>query len=98
MKAKAKTHRPIAAIARDITRTWTHVHYAAAPYLREMHHINTPEDTSIPDSDRLTVVYFLRNAGGWKGPEARRYKTELWAILRASSTDPQDKADKGRTK
>jgi hypothetical protein len=34
------------------------------------------------DTGEHVVAYFLANASGWRGPDARRLKAELKALLR----------------
>lgn len=69
--------RPISEIAGEIERTWPKVNYAARPYLDAMHTLNSIEDDYIHDSGKSIVLYFLSNAGTYRGADARRIKAEL---------------------
>jgi hypothetical protein len=69
--------RPIYEIAREIKKDWKKVNYAAAPYLDAMFSLEKIEDPYYADSGRSVVLYFLSNAGSWRGETARRVKKEL---------------------
>jgi len=51
-------------IAREITREWKNVNYAAKPYLDAMLTIEKPTDNYYQDSADSVVRYFLANARG----------------------------------
>lgn len=72
--------RPIHVIAQDIRRTWAKVNYAAEPYLEAMESLDDISDDFFADSARSMVLYFLANAGSWRGDDARRIKAELRAL------------------
>ena len=72
--------RPISTIARDISRDWKNVNYAARPYLDEMFSIETINDKYGYDSAKSIVAYFLGNAGSWRGETAKSIKAELKAL------------------
>lgn len=57
------------------TRIWT------APYLHAMSTLDSINDQYIEDDGRTIVRYFLANADGWRGENARRLKAELRAML-----------------
>lgn len=70
--------RPIYEIAREIRRDWgAKVNFAAKPYLDAMLCLNSIDDNYFFDSARSVVMYFLCNAGTWRGETARRIKKEL---------------------
>ena len=73
--------RPLYEIARDIRNNWPKVNYAAVPYLAAMRELNLMSDKYVFDSGASVVRYFLANAGTWRGPEAKRIKAELKAML-----------------
>ena len=75
------TIRPIYEIARDIRTNWPKVNYAAAPYLAAMRDLNVITDKYVWDTGASVVRYFLANASTWRGPEAKRIKAELKAML-----------------
>ena len=79
------TQRSLSIIAVDITRTWTNVSLHAKPYLRAMRELDTLQDSYGADSARSIVAYFLSNAAGWRGEDARRIKKELNDMLRGKS-------------
>ena len=76
-----QTIRPLALIAREIREAWPKVNYAAEPYLRAMSALGSVDDTYGADQGRSIVRYFLSNAAGFRGDEARRIKAELKAAL-----------------
>jgi hypothetical protein len=46
-----------------------------------MHHLDTMRDKYYYDDAQSVVLYFLANAGTWKGEAARRIKAELKTML-----------------
>jgi len=75
------TKRPLRVIAEDISQHWPHVNPAAKPYLVAMYRLSTLEDQYGFDDAKGIVLYFLSNASTWRGPDARRIKAELKAML-----------------
>ncbi len=73
--------RSLATIARDIRAHWPKVNYAAKPYLDAMATLNSINDAYYYDSGKSVVLYFLSNAGTWRGEHAKRIKAELKAML-----------------
>lgn len=73
--------RTLRDIAVDITSNWPKVNFAAKPYLEAMYTLDSINDDYYQDSARSIVRYFLSNASGWRGTEAKRIKTELRAML-----------------
>jgi hypothetical protein len=67
----------ISAIARLIRSDWKKVNYAAAPYLDAMFSIDDVTDKYYADSGKSVILYFLANAGGWRGEVAKAVKAEL---------------------
>jgi len=74
------TNRPLSEIAREIRADWTKVYFGAVPYLDAMSTLNSIEDNYYYDSAKSIVLYFLANAGTWRGDVARRVKAELKAM------------------
>jgi len=74
--------RPLFKIAMDIGRDWKKVNYAAKPYLDAMSQLEFINDMYFMDSAREVVARFLANAGTWKGPVAKKIKTELKSMLK----------------
>lgn len=80
------TTRPLAQIAKEIDEDWSAkgngVNYAARPYLDAMYNLNSINDNYYADSGKSIVLYFLSNAGSWRGEVARRVKAELKAMAK----------------
>ena len=74
--------RPIYEIAREIRKTWSPVNYTAKPYLEAMASLDRITDDYGYDSGKSVVLYFLSNASGWRGEDARRIKAELKALCK----------------
>jgi hypothetical protein len=75
------TNRLLSDIANDISAHWPKVYFGAVPYLQAMKQLGTIGDTYGADDARGIVLYFLANATTWRGPDARRIKAELKALL-----------------
>jgi len=74
--------RPLYDIAEEIANTWgDKVKYSALPYLRAMQSMDKVSDPYMYDSGDSVVRYFLANATGWRGEDAKRIKAELKAML-----------------
>ena len=73
-------HRPLYAIAREIRADWKRVNYAAVPYLQAMADLSSIDDNYGMDNAKSIVVYFLANAGTWRGEIAKAIKAELKQI------------------
>jgi hypothetical protein len=69
--------RPLYEIAEEIRKTWPKVNFAAKPYLEAMECLTKITDNYILDSGQSVVLYFLANAGTWRGEDAKRIKREL---------------------
>jgi hypothetical protein len=72
--------RPLSLIARDIRQDWKNVNYAAKPYLEAMQSLTSITDSYGSDNAKSVVLYFLCNAGTWRGPVAKSIKAELKAL------------------
>lgn len=72
--------RPLSVIAEEIATDWKKVNHAAVPYLDAMGSLNKINDKYIVDDAKSIVLYFLANAGTWRGDTARRVKAELKAM------------------
>lgn len=72
--------RPLSVIAAEIKATWKNVYFGAVPYLKAMAELESIDDSYYADSGRSVVLYFLANAGTWRGDDARRIKAELKAL------------------
>lgn len=78
------TARPLREIAADVRCNWTAPNYAAVPYLEAMEELDKITDDYFADSAKTVVLYFLSNTNTWRGPEAKRIKTELRALLKTA--------------
>ena len=70
-------------IALEIKQKWTEISPYARPYLDAMLDIDS-SDKNAPyyyDSAESVVLYFLANAEGFCGKDARRIKAELKSML-----------------
>jgi hypothetical protein len=70
-------NRPLYEIAREIEKDWKRPYFGAVPYLDAMRSLQSIDDNFYDDSAQSVVLYFLANAGTWRGEVARRVKTEL---------------------
>lgn len=75
------THRSLATIAAEIRSDWSKqgkgINYAAKPYLSAMSGLDQIGGAYGADSAKSVVLYFLSNAGTWRGEVAKRVKAEL---------------------
>jgi hypothetical protein len=69
--------RPLYEIAREIRKDWKKVYFGAVPYLDAMSTLDSINDNYMFDSGKSIVLYFLANAGTWRGEVAKRVKAEL---------------------
>jgi len=78
--------RPIAVIAREISKNWGEtakggkIYFGAVPYLNAMYSLNSINDKYGCDDAYSIIAYFLANATTWKGETARNIKKELKKI------------------
>lgn len=76
--------RPLYEIAKDIRKHWQSVYFGAAPYLEAMDSMAGIGDKYGVDDGRYIVNYFLGNAQGFRGPDAKRIKAELKLLLKGA--------------
>ncbi len=76
------TTRPISEIAAEIRKVWKNVYFGAVPYLEAMFSLRTVTDSYGMDSAKSIINYFLSNAAGWRGDDAKRIKAELKAMVK----------------
>jgi hypothetical protein len=74
--------RPVYEIAQDIRRTWPKPYFGAVPYIEAMLSMDSVDEDYFCDSGKSIVLYFLSNAGTWRGEDARRIKAELKALVK----------------
>jgi hypothetical protein len=70
----------LADIAALIRSDWQNISPYAAPYVDAMSQINNINDVYITESANTVVLYFLANAGTWRGDTARAVKAYLKRI------------------
>ena len=75
--------RDLSVIAEDIYRHWANPSIYARPYLEAMSCLSSICDRYYEDSAESVVLYFLSNANGWRGEDAKRIKSELKSMLKA---------------
>lgn len=73
--------RPLREIAADIRKAWPNPYFGAVPYLDAMGTLDSIADGYGWDSGKSIVRYFLPNAATFRGPDARRIKAELKAMV-----------------
>ena len=73
--------RPLYQIASEVRKTWKNVSPYAKPYLEAMAGLDHVTEMYGADSGRSIVLYFLSNANGWRGDDAKRIKAELKSIV-----------------
>ena len=76
-KEQKTNARTLKDIANEIAADWKKPHFGAVPYLDAMKTLDSINDNYFFDSGKSIVLYFLANAGTWKGETARRIKKEL---------------------
>jgi len=73
--------RPLSIIARDIQQAWPKPYFGAVPYLRALSQLTTIKDHFGADDAYSIVLYFLSNAGSFRGVKAKALKAELQGLL-----------------
>ena len=74
--------RELYKIAQEIRKEWPNANYAAVPYLEAMRSMASVNDTYGLDDGKTIVLYFLANAGTWRGEAAKRIKAELREMIK----------------
>ena len=77
--------RTLNEISREIRADWKKVNFAAKPYLDAMTSLGNISDRYGYDTGRTIVLYFLANAGAWRGETAKRIKAELKSMERGQA-------------
>jgi hypothetical protein len=77
--------RPLYQIADEIKKDWTRPYFGAVPYISAMQSIDSIDSQYGVESARGLVLYFLANAGTWRGEKARAIKAELKALAGVKS-------------
>lgn len=81
-KHHAPYARSLSEIACEIRKEWPNVNYAARPYLDAMRSLSSVNDSYGFDDGKTIVIYFLANAGTWRGEAAKRIKAELKEMIK----------------
>ena len=77
------SQRSLSRIAQEIYADWgSKVNFAAKPYLRAMLSLHSIHDHYGYDDAKGIVIYFLANAGTWRGEKARAIKAELKEMIK----------------
>jgi hypothetical protein len=79
---KSTERRSLSAIAAEIRSDWKKPYFGAVPYINAMMQLDKISDNYYFDSAKSIVLYFLANAGTWRGEVARRVKKELNAMAK----------------
>jgi hypothetical protein len=74
--------RPISEIAMEIRKDWKKPYFGAVPYLQAMMCLNSINDLYGFDDAKTIVLYFLANAGTWRGDTAKKIKAELRSMTK----------------
>lgn len=69
--------RSLREITSEIKKLWNPMSPYARPYFNAMLELESINDRYMHDSGKSIVLYFLANAGSWRGEDARRIKKEL---------------------
>lgn len=69
--------RSLREITSEIKKLWNPMSPYARPYFNAMLELESINDRYMYDSGKSIVLYFLANAGSWRGEDARRIKKEL---------------------
>ena len=69
--------RSLSVIAAEVRKDWKKPYFGAVPYLQAMMCLDKITDNYGFDTGKSIVLYFLANAGTWRGEVARRVKKEL---------------------
>lgn len=73
--------RKINEIAQEIKKVWVKPNFAAVPYLEALLQLEGPKDMYYADNATSIVLYFLSNAGTFRGEDAKRLKAELKKVI-----------------
>ena len=76
------TTRMIDTIAYEIIADWKNMSIHARPYVNAMLSLRRVNDSYGCDDARGIILYFLSNAGSWRGETAKRIKAELKGMLK----------------
>lgn len=72
----------VSEIAHAIAKDWDKVSPYAADYLNAMKEIRSVEENYYADTAKSVIMYFLANAGSYRGDNARAYKALLKEMIK----------------
>ena len=72
----------VSEIAHAIAKDWQNISPYAKDYLNAMKEIRSVNDNYYADSAHSVILYFLANAGSYRGENARTYKALLKDLLK----------------
>lgn len=87
MKKEKQIMRTLYEIAAEVRKDWKKVNYAAKPYLEAMESLGEMDEMYGADSAKTIVLYFLANAGTWRGEVAKKVKAELKSMAASKTAD-----------
>lgn len=74
----------VSEIAHAIAKDWQNVSPYAVDYLNAMKEIRSVNDNYYAESAHSVILYFLANAGTYRGENARTYKALLKDLLKGN--------------
>ena len=72
----------VSEIAHAIAKDWQNISPYAVDYLNAMKQIRSINDSYYAESAHSVILYFLANAGTYRGENARTYKALLKDLLK----------------
>lgn len=72
----------VSEIAHAIAKDWQTINPYANEYLKALMTIESAEDNYYADSAKSVILYFLANAGGYRGDNAKAYKALLKGMVK----------------
>jgi hypothetical protein len=72
----------VSEIAIAISKDWKTINPYANEYLKAMMSINSVNDNYYAESGKSVILYFLANAGTYRGENAKAYKALLKAMVK----------------
>ena len=72
----------VSEIAHAIAKDWQNISPYAKDYLNAMKEIRNVNDNYYADSAKSVILYFLANAGSYRGDSARTYKALLKEMIK----------------
>ena len=75
----------VSEIAHAIANDWQNVNPYAVDYLNAMKQIRSVNESYYAESAKSVILYFLANAGSYRGENARTYKALLKDLLKENN-------------